>query len=319
LTGGESRLTSDDETLLSRAEVFAAALGSPLFVAVLRPDEAGSTPPEVRLPLLSIVYLIEHGALCGGDGEAYGRAALCIFEKVEPVLVLFSHTPLGRVAASWLAVHLRAPVVPGCSELRVEGDSLAITRRIHGRAVTETECVNAKIAVLTVETDRDSADQVAIHAEVAPVIVSDGNLNGVETRIRVTASEPATGQSLRTAKVIVSAGAGVRSDERYRELQELSAYLGAGLGGSKPAVERGWVTAAQKVGLTGETVAPDVYLAVGISGASQHMAGCARSKVIVAINSDRRAPIFRYARFGVVGDVDEIVPALLEAVRAASS
>jgi electron transfer flavoprotein alpha subunit len=120
---------------------------------------------------------------------------------------------------------------------------------------------------------------------------------------------------LEDARVIVAGGRGLGGPEPFRELQELAGMLGAGIGASRAAVDAGWVPGNWQIGLTGKTITPELYITVGISGASQHMAGCADARVIVAINKDREANIFRAARYGVVGDWQVVLPAFMQAVR----
>ena len=123
------------------------------------------------------------------------------------------------------------------------------------------------------------------------------------------------GVKLEEASIVVAGGRGLGGPEPFRELQELAGMLGAAMGASRAAVDAGWVPGNWQVGLTGKTITPDLYITVGISGASQHMAGCSGAKVIVAINKDAEANIFREARYGVVGDWQTVVPAFMEAIR----
>jgi electron transfer flavoprotein alpha subunit len=122
------------------------------------------------------------------------------------------------------------------------------------------------------------------------------------------------GVKLEDATIVVAGGRGLGGPEPFRELQELAGMLGAAMGASRAAVDAGWVPGNWQVGLTGKTITPDLYITVGISGASQHMAGCSGAKVIVAINKDAEANIFREARYGVVGDWQTVLPAFMEAI-----
>jgi electron transfer flavoprotein alpha subunit len=120
---------------------------------------------------------------------------------------------------------------------------------------------------------------------------------------------------LEDARIVVAGGRGLGGPEPFRELQELAGMLGAGIGASRAAVDAGWVPGHWQIGLTGRTITPDLYITVGISGASQHMAGCANAKAILAVNTDREANIFRAARYGVVGNWQEFLPAFIQALR----
>jgi len=130
-----------------------------------------------------------------------------------------------------------------------------------------------------------------------------------------TVKEEAQGIKLEDARIVVSGGRGLGGPEPFQDLEALAKLLGAGLGASRAAVDSGWVPASYQVGLTGKTITPDLYITVAISGASQHMAGCSGAKVIVAINKDVEANIFKEARYGVVGDWQKILPALTETIR----
>ena len=130
-----------------------------------------------------------------------------------------------------------------------------------------------------------------------------------------TVMEESEGIKLEDARIVVSGGRGLGGPDPFRDLEELAGLLGAGVGASRAAVDSGWVPASYQVGLTGKTITPDLYITVAISGASQHMAGCSGSKVIVAINKDAEANIFKEARYGVVGDWEKVLPALTETVR----
>jgi electron transfer flavoprotein alpha subunit len=134
-------------------------------------------------------------------------------------------------------------------------------------------------------------------------------------RIISTIKEETEGVKLEEARIVVAGGRGLGGPEGFRPLQELANALGAGIGASRAAVDSGWVPYSWQIGLTGKTITPDVYLTVGISGASQHIAGCSGAKCIVAINKDREANIFRYARYGIVGDWQKIIGAIIEAAQ----
>jgi electron transfer flavoprotein alpha subunit len=126
--------------------------------------------------------------------------------------------------------------------------------------------------------------------------------------------DPGEGSRLETAKIIVAGGRGVGSADGFRTLEKLAATVGGAVGASRVACDLGWVPQSRQIGLSGKTVSPDLYIAVGISGASQHMAGCGKARAILAINTDPDASIFKDATFGVVGDYREIVPALIEQI-----
>lgn len=269
----------------------------------LRVDELARTceyvtgsPAEVAAAL-TVRLRAGVGAAATANGHA-GAADAALPDGVT----VFPDTPEGRAAAGAAAVADRVPVITGAEAVDRSGVALVVSRRIHDGAVVERLRVTGPVVV----TAAPGANP-ALASAVTAVAGAD-----TDRRLTVAPVAPADGAALDDARVVVAVGAGVGTDDTFALVRQLADRLGAAVGGSKVAVDRGWVGPGQKVGLTGTTVAPDVYLALGISGASQHMAGCARAGTIVAVNADPRAPIFRYAKVGVVGDAAQVLAALLE-------
>jgi len=314
-------------TLLARAASVATAAGVPLVAIVLDADGDGFDPAALRAPGLAAVHHIAHPALGAGDPEVAARACWSVCTSATPSAVLFDDGPQERAAAAWLAVRHAAALLTGVTDLALDGGRVTAARRAYQGAVTEyleteapvvatLEAVQAGSAPIDHGEGPAASDGAAI-GEPPSVVASDGGLGDFDARVRLVEAAGAVGDtgaagpSLRAARAIVAVGGGVQTAEQFEHANELAALLGAVVGGSKAGIDRGWITAAQKIGLTGITVSPDVYLALGISGASQHMAGCNRSGTIVAVNQDRRAPIFRHAHIGVVGDLADLLPALV--------
>jgi electron transfer flavoprotein alpha subunit len=156
----------------------------------------------------------------------------------------------------------------------------------------------------------DANRQGEIHAVPVRLEASMAKVTELRREIDTT-----PGVKLEDARIVVAGGRGLGGPEPFRDLQELAGMLGAGIGASRAAVDAGWVPGNWQIGLTGKTITPELYITVGISGASQHMAGCAGAKMLVAINKDRDANIFRAARYGVVGDWQTVLPAVMQALR----
>lgn len=229
-------------------------------------------------------------------------------------LVLAGHTTKGADLAPRLAFRLKSAVATGCVAVAAEGGVLRFTRPCYGGNARETVSFKTLPAVATVRggvcdavpEDRARRGEITALGGDAPV-----------SRIRVVERHRDSGGQARLedARVIVAGGRGLNGPEGFQVLGELAGALGGIVGASRVPCDLGWCPHSMQIGLTGKTVTPDLYVAVGISGASHHMAGCGSARNIVAINTDPEAAIFRDARFGVIGDFQKIVPALAAEVR----
>ncbi len=268
--------------------------------------------------------LIAHGAdkvilgtrafFDGYNSDVWVTCAANVAREQRATLVLAPHTPLGADLLPRLAFRLDAACVTGCVSIESKDGTHHFTRAAYGGNVRETLRLKTNISVATVRAgiyDALPAD-VQRHGEIV-------ELNEAPpSRIRVTERTRDAGEGVRLedAKVIVSGGRGLNGPEGFKVLEPLAAALGAVVGASRVPCDLGWCSHAMQIGLTGKTVTPELYIAVGISGASHHLAGCGNAKTIVAINTDKDAAIFREAKFGVVGDYAKVVPALTAALRA---
>ena len=231
-----------------------------------------------------------------------------------PRLVLFPQTFDVRLVAPRLAGRLGSAVVMNCVGVEIEDGQPVVTAAAYGgdtRAVYAIEgagpCVLGVMPNAVEPTPAESPTSPTVRQ--IPV-----DLAGVEERTRIVEPAHAEGPRLEEAEIIVSGGRGLGSPENYKLVEELAAALGGMAAASRPIVDDGWVDSSRQVGLTGKITRPGLYIAVGISGASQHMAGCSAARTVAAINRDPDAAIFRYARYGIVGDCIEILPELIRAV-----
>ena len=264
------------------------------------------------------VYTVDDALLADGQVDLHLAALTGLCRAVAPDIILLGRTALGRDLGPRLACRLGVGLLQDCLQVELEAASgrLTATRPIYGG--------NVLARVQCTATPQVAALRPKAYAPLPPDPTRQGDVVAVPVRLDASMARVSIVQQVRhesggvkleEAKIVVAGGRGLGGPEPFRELQELAGMLGAAMGASRAAVDAGWVPGTWQVGLTGKTITPDLYITVGISGASQHMAGCSGAKVIVAINKDAEANIFREARYGVVGDWQTVVPAFMEAIR----
>ncbi|MBV9578119.1 MAG: electron transfer flavoprotein subunit alpha/FixB family protein [Chloroflexi bacterium] len=272
----------------------ASGLGGLGVEKVLLADSQGPTPPSPEWLL--------------GAAEAAARQS-------SPAAILLAHGGGGRDLGPSLAYRLETGIVTDATGLRVEGGQLIITKPVFGGSAIAEFSVSSTPSVVTLRPRAFEAPATPTpkDAQVEAISPSNGS-DAIEVleEIREQASE---GPSLKDAKVIISGGRGLGGPENWHYIDELAQVLGAAVGATRAVTDAGWVPPSLQVGLTGSTVAPDLYITVGISGAVQHIAGISGARNVVAINRDGDADIFKYARFGVVGDWKQIVPAFTQRLK----
>ncbi len=304
------------EEVLTLGRRLSTALGGELTWLVLGP----LSEPAVALAGaygVAGIDRIEAPELDDFRADVYVEALAQYCEARAPRVLLVPQTYDARLLAPRLAGRLRSPVVMNGVDVEADADGqLRVTASAYGgdtRAVYEVAgagpCV---VGVLPNATPPEPLEGAAAAPPSRPVEV---DLRNVEERIRIVEPARREGPRLEDAEVIVAGGRGLGAAENYRLVEELAEALGGMAAASRPAVDDGWVDSARQVGLTGKITRPGLYIAAGISGASQHMAGCSAAKTIVAINRDPDAAIFRYARYGIVGDCLEILPELIRAAK----
>jgi len=246
--------------------------------------------------------------------EGYAAAVVAAQAKAQADTVLFSAGALGKDLAPRVAARLQAGLASDCTQLDLEGGKLVATRPVYAGKAIEKLAFKSKVALATL---RPKVFPLTEHRPGAQAPVSALEVPAAEARLTVTKISAATGgpADLTEADVIVSGGRGLKGPEHFGLIEDLAKALGGTVGASRAVVDAGWRPHGDQVGQTGKTVSPKLYVAVGISGAIQHLAGMSSSRCIVAINKDADAPIFKIADYGIVGDAFEVVPALAEEIR----
>jgi electron transfer flavoprotein alpha subunit len=314
--GGQ--LTPTTGEVIAAGRQLADDLGRPVACGLLGYDLEGPARAAVTLGA-DRVYVVADPLLASFQMELYLEALTKLCRAANPRVLLMARTPIGRDVAPRLAARLGVSLVQDCLEMKIDVGTkqLLATRPVYGgNAMATILCAQSppfatvrpkSYAPLPAQDNRQGAVipiQVTLDAAMA------------KTKIVSVVKEETEGVKLEDARIVVAGGRGLGGPEGFRPLRELANVLGAGIGASRAAVDSGWVPYSWQIGLTGKTITPDVYITVGISGASQHIAGCSGAKCIIAINKDRDANIFRYARYGIVGDWQKLLGALIEAAQA---
>ena len=297
----------------STLEGIAAArgLGVGQVYVLLPGGDAASAASSAIAGGADIVYTVADGPAADGEFDALVDAAQAAAAQCGASYVIGAKTIIGRDVMPRLAFRLGTALASDCSSLAVDdAGRLIATRPVYGgNAEASVACLgNPAVASLRPKSVDALEPDASRTGDVQP-LVFEAN---VRTRTLERVEEAGEGVRLENARVVVSGGRGLGGPEPFDSLRDLADMLGGAVGASRAACDAGWVPSNYQVGLTGKTVTPDLYIAVGISGASQHMAGCSNSRTLVAINKDAGANIFKEARFGVAGDWQKVLPAFME-------
>ena len=244
--------------------------------------------------------------------SAYSDLLVKHAKEIAADVILLSNTAMGIELAPIVAIKLNAGIITDCIALEPSDNKLIATRPVYaGKAFTVLESVN-ETTVYTLRPNVFSVDNTAeTNVEIVVKEITDVNLSN-----KVISATKTEGKlDVAEADIIVSGGRGLKAAENFKMIEDLAKLLGAATGASRAVVDAGWRPHNEQVGQTGKTVSPNLYIAVGISGAIQHLAGMQSSKFIVAINKDKDAPIFSVADYGIIGDAFEIVPSLIEELK----
>jgi len=303
--------------LMGKAREFASRLAGPV-VALVVGHQVSDLASEAIAFGADRVLIADDTAFAQYRAGACAAALKAAIQAAEPRLILVPATSGARDAAALAACALGIGLASDCQGLAMDQDgNLLADRPVFGGNIITTIAFSGHPQMATVRprTFPLPSPDTTRSLEFAPLAVDLGEVGEWEEVLSV--ETPEAGEvGVDTANIIVAGGRGVKGPEGFTPIRELAEVLGAAVGASRAVVDAGWIPYAHQVGQTGKSVRPDLYIACGISGAIQHLAGMTNSKVIVAINKDKEAPIFNIATYGIVGDLFEVVPALAAALRA---
>jgi electron transfer flavoprotein alpha subunit len=301
-----------------RALSFAHGVAGGAEVAAVLFGPAGDVPRDVLASYgATSAHVAEPGHVPGYAPLAWARVLAGLATQTGAAAVVAAATDRGNEVLAHLAALLDLPMAANCLSAQLHpGGTHQLVRQRWAGLLLEEAAMDGTPALLTLATEAIQAAEVAGPAELAVHTLQPGLAGG---DLRVRASESAghsSGASLATARVVVGGGRGVGGPDGFAPLEELAALLGGVVGVSRVVTSEGWRPHRQQVGQTGTKITPELYLACGISGAIQHMAGCAGAKHLVAVNTDPGAPILSHADYAVIGDLREVIPALIAALNA---
>jgi len=303
--------------LLGCGRKLANDLGQELCCLLVGSDISGLAPEAIAFGA-DKVYVVDDRLLKDYQTDSYVSVVEQVAKQVMPQVILLGQTDIGRDLAPRLAFRLGTAVTTDCIELAIDPESklLLQTKPVYGgnarailtcKSYPQIATVRAK-AMAPLERDESRRGEViTIEASLDP--------KTIRTKVLEKVVEEVAGIKLEEAEVVVGGGRGIGSADGFKQLEELAKILNGAVGASRPPCDNGWVPASYQIGLTGKIIAPDLYIAVALSGSSQHIAGCSGAKNIVAINKDPEANIFREAQFGVVGDWKVVLPAFTTKVK----
>ncbi len=308
------------ETLVA-GQAIAAKTGWGLDAAVVG-SNVSAVANEIASKKLSKVYAIEAGALEAYTPDAFSAALKQFLSSSQPQLVLMPHTYQVRDFIPKLATAMGRTIISDCVGFRKDGDKLFFTRQMfQGKFAADVSFSCDAPWFVTFQAGAFRGDQVEAGASTAPVemVTIDIPADAVRTRPQPPFKEARQAVDLTQAEIIVSIGRGIKEQKNIELAKQLAESLGGEIAASRPICDSGWLPMDRQIGSSGQTVAPKLYLALGISGAIQHIVGMKGARSIVAVNKDHEAPIFEVADVAVVANLFDVVPALIEEIKKAKS
>ncbi|HLG95714.1 MAG TPA: electron transfer flavoprotein subunit alpha/FixB family protein [Bryobacteraceae bacterium] len=304
---------------LAAGQQLAAQIGASASAAVAG-NSVGALANELASKALDKVFAVDHQLLGAYTADAYTAALEQLIRRTSPSIVLFPHTYQVRDFAPKVATRFGQVLISDTIGFRVDGDAPVFARQLfQGKLNADVKPGGPAPHFASVQAGAFRADQLQNGTALVENFTPDLKPEMIRAKPEDPFRESARAVDLTAADIIVSVGRGIKEKENIPIVEELAKALGAELAASRPICDSGWLPMERQVGSSGQTVSPKVYMAVGISGAIQHLVGMKGAKTIVAINKDSNAPIFEVADYGIVGDLFEVVPALVEEVKKAKS
>ena len=304
------------ETLVAGQQL-AVQTGATVSAAVVG-QGIGALANDLATKKLDKAYTVEHQLLGAYTADGYTAALDQLIRKVSPDIVLFPHTYQVRDFAPKVATRFGQVLISDTIGFRVDGGAPVFARQLfQGKLNADVKASGPAPYFASVQAGAFRADQLETGTASVETLAPDLSADKIRAKPLEPFRESTRAVDLTAADIIVSVGRGIKEKDNIPIVEELAKALGAELAASRPICDSGWLPMERQVGSSGQTVSPKVYMAVGISGAIQHLVGMKGAKTIVAINKDSNAPIFEVADYGIVGDLFEVVPALVEEVKKA--
>jgi electron transfer flavoprotein alpha subunit len=272
---------------------------------------------EVTSKKLDRVYAVDHELLSDYTADGFSAALEQLIRQVQPAIVLFPHTYQVRDFAPKLATRFNQALISDVIRIRNENGPIFVRQLFQGKLNADVRPGGPAPYFVSIQAGAFNADSLENGAAQVERFAPNLNAAGIRQRPQAPFRESTGAVDLTAAEIIVAVGRGIKEKDNIPIVEELAKALGGELAATRPVCDSGWLPIERQVGSSGQTVAPKVYVAVGISGAIQHLLGMKGSKTIVAINKDANAPIFEVADYGIVGDLFEVVPALVKEAESA--
>lgn len=303
----DGKLSEGTLELCKIAKELASGLGAEPAAAVFSKDDSMAKEVAKYVPE---VFAVNDAGLEVYTSDGYAQAAKAVADSQDVKGFLIAHSYDGVDFAGKVAMAIDAGIVSNCNKVTVDGGKAVFTRNTYNGKIQEEKTFTTDKFVATFEKGAYDVEAAGGDGTVTAVSVSLGD---IRTKVKEVIETMSGSVDISQAKVIVAGGRGVKDGDKYKEvIIPLAEKLGGEYAASRPVVDSNWTDAARQVGQSGKVVTPDLYIAAGISGAIQHVAGMKGSQCIVAINKDPEAPIFNLATYGIVGDLFEVIPAMME-------